>query len=159
MDVQEKGKSLASPEFKEKLGSLISYLVKHLGIKRLPTLKLVNSRGNAEKKWGLTGHYDHEKKQITVYITNRHDIDVLRSVSHEVVHHWQNERGTLHPENRGIQMNNGNDTKPHYAQENEWLRKRELEAYILGNILFRDHEDEQRYGPPSKEPLLPQPYD
>jgi hypothetical protein len=159
MDVKETGKQLATPEFKQKLASLTVYLVKHLGIKTLPTLRLVNSKENAEKRWGLTGYYDHEKRQITLYITGRHDTDILRSFSHECVHHWQNEHGTLHPEDMGINMNQDNHTGEHYAQNNLWLRKREMEAYLFGNLLFRDQEDEERYGPPLKEPLLPRPYD
>jgi len=160
MDVSEQEKTLTSPEFKKKLGSLLAYLVKHLQLKTLPSaLKLINSKKNADNPFGLTGHYDHKTHGITLYITDRHDTDILRSFAHEVIHHWQNERGVLHPEDSGVKMPIDNETKPHYAQENDWLRKREMEAYLFGNILFRDWQDEQRMGPPTKEPFLPQPYD
>ena len=123
------------------------------------SLKVINSKRNAEEKViGLTGHYDHQTKQITLYITDRHETDILRSFAHEVIHHWQNERGVLHPENKGVAMGD-NDAGPHYAQNNPWLRKREMEAYLFGNIIFRDWQDEQRMGPPPQEPFLPQPYD
>jgi hypothetical protein len=160
MDEKGNGKNLTSPEFKEKLGSLLTYLAHHLQLQTLPaSLKIINSRKNADNPFGLTGHYDHKTKQITLYITDRHDTDVLRSFAHEVIHHWQNERGVLHPEDNGAKMPVDNDTKPHYAQNNPWLRKREMEAYLFGNILFRDWQDEQRMGPPNGEPFLPQPYD
>lgn len=107
---------------------------------------------------GLTGHYDHKTKQITLYITDRHETDILRSYCHEMIHHWQNERGVLHPEDRGVQISSENDTQPHYAQNNLWLRQREMEAYLFGNILLRDWQDSIRYGPPLTEPFLPKPY-
>lgn len=158
MSEEIKSKELTSPEFKQKLGSLYSYMIKYLKINQHPLTKFVNSQSNSDNPFGFTGHYDHVKKIITVYITDRHDTDILRSFAHEVIHHWQNERGTLHPEKRGDykeDMPIDNRTKPHYAQENSWLRKREMEAYLLGNILFRDWQDEQRMGPPKLNPSLP----
>ena len=137
MDVQEKGKSLTSPEFKEKLGSLTSYLVKNLGIKRLPTLKLANSKKNADDILGYTGHYDNNTNQIVAYITDRHPKDILRTISHELIHCWQNEHGCLH-------SNTNND--PQYAQHDSQLRKMEEQAYLLGNILFRDWSDFYKHG-------------
>jgi len=159
MDETGSGKNLKSPEFKQKLASLFTYLTQHLQLQAAPaSLRLINSKRNADNPLGLTGHYDHSTKQITLYITDRHDTDILRSFAHEVIHHWQNERGVLHPEAKGVAMPD-NDTKPHYAQNNPWLRKREMEAYLFGNILFRDWQDEQRMGPPQVNPFLPQPYD
>lgn len=151
--------NITSPELKQKLGSLFAYLSRRLKIQQTPMLKMIDSHPNSENPFGLTGHYDHDKKLITLYVTDRHDTDILRSFAHEVIHHWQNERGTLHPESRGVEMPISNQTKPHYAQENPWLRKREMEAYLFGNILFRDWQDEQRMGPPKIPPTLPQPYD
>lgn len=164
MPEQGQSKELTSPEFKQKLASLLTYLIKHLQLREPPaSLKLVNSKKNADNPFGLTGHYDHDTKKITIYITDRHDTDVLRTFSHEVIHHWQNERGVLHPEDkhpdRTAEVEFDNSAKPHYAQNNSWLRKREMEAYLFGCILFRDWQDEQRMGPPQREPFLPQPYD
>src|ERR1035437_8877065 len=98
MDETGSGKNLTTPEFKQKLASLLTYLVQHLQLKEPPaSLKIINSKRNAEEKvMGLTGHYDHQTKQITLYITDRHETDILRSFAHEVIHHWQNERGVLH---------------------------------------------------------------
>ena len=154
------GSNLASPKLKKKLGSLTLYLVNHLGIQQLPSgLRLINSRQNADNDFGLTGHYDHTTRLITIYITDRHETDILRSFAHEMIHHWQNERGTLHPEDKGAEMGSNNDATPAYAQKNYWLRKREMEAYLFGCMLFRDWQDEQRYGAPPTKPVLPQPYD
>lgn len=151
--------SVTSAEFKQMIGSLYAYLIKKLGIKESPSLKIIDSKPNSEEPFGYTGYYDHTTKTITLYVTDRHDTDVLRTFSHEMVHHWQNERGTLHPEDRGVKMPDDNSGGENYAQQNPWLRKREMEAYIYGSLLFRDWQDEQRYGPPKTPTSLPQPYD
>ncbi len=131
MGEKRQSKKLMTPEFKQKLASLTVYLVKHLGIQKLPTLKFVNSKKNADDIFGFTGYYDHEKRQITIYITNRHPKDILRSYSHECIHHFQNEHGNL----------NSHANDPQYAQHDPHLRKMEMQAYLLGNILFRDFCD------------------
>lgn len=152
MSEQEYSSQLSSHEFKQKLASLYSYLATHLGIRQSPKVKLINSPSNAVNPFGFTGHYDDTDNSITLYITDRHDTDILRSFAHEIIHHWQNERGTLHQQGT-------TSANAHYAQENPWLRRREIEAYMFGNILFRDWQDEQRNGPPQTPPTLPQPLD
>jgi len=138
-------------DLRVRLASLYSYLASKLQIREVPKVVLTKNKQNSENPFGLTGYYDPDSKTIRLYVTDRHDTDILRSFAHEVIHHWQNENGTLHA--------NGNEpeTKAHYAQNDENLRKREMEAYLFGNILFRDWQDENRYGPPEKQPLMPQP--
>lgn len=148
----------ASPELKQKIASLYMYFSRHLGIQTPPSLTLTKSEKNAENPFGLTGNYDHVKNAIKIYVTDRHDTDILRSFAHELIHHWQNERGTLHPENDSNKLPIKHSTNPHYAQNDPWLRKREMEAYLFGNILFRDWQDENRSGPPQVQPQLPQPF-
>jgi len=142
----------ASPELKRQLGSLYMYLAKHLGI-RQPPAKIIFTKNqkNADNPFGLTAYYDHKEKTIRLYITDRHETDILRSFAHEVIHHWQNERGTLNPPGKPEPV------QKHYAQSDPNLRKREMEAYLFGNILFRDWQDENRYGAPATPPVLPQP--
>lgn len=142
---------LTDEKFRKKLGSLYRYLASHLQIKETPKLVLTNDAKNASNDFGMTGYYNDKEKSIRLYVTGRHDTDILRSFAHEVIHHWQSENGTLHPE--GQQSGTGE----HYAQNDTNLRKREMEAYLFGNILFRDWQDEQRYGPPKTAPLMPQP--
>jgi hypothetical protein len=57
----------------------------------------------------------------------------MRSVAHEVVHHAQNCRGEFD--------NAFNVGEEGYAQSDNHLRNMEKEAYLLGNMLFRDWED------------------
>jgi len=136
------------PELKQKLASLYSYLSKHLGIQEAPNVVLSKNKENADKEeLGLTGYYDHVTKTIKVFTTGRSPSDILRSFSHEIIHHWQNEHGMLDQQ--------GEKSAIHYAQEDPNLRKREYEAFLYGSILFRDWQDFHRYGPAKIENSLP----
>ena len=147
---KEQMSSADNKELKLKLASLYFYISKRLGIKETPKIKLTNSQKNADKKIkGLTGYYDHTTKTIKVYITERHEIDVLRSFCHELIHHFQNERGILNSNK------SSNNNQQHYAQNDLHLRKMEYQAFLLGSILFRDWQDQQKYGHLKIEPPLP----
>ena len=91
---------------------------------------------NAGNPLGKTAYYDPGKMAITLYITDRHPKDVLRSFSHELVHHKQNCEGCF--DKIGGDMGEG------YAQENPELRKLEEEAYLKGNLALRDWEDSKK---------------
>ncbi len=123
--------------FKSHLAQLFAYLQKELKLKTIPKVKLVSDEKNAEKVLGKTAYYDPSTKTIVLFITNRHMKDILRSFSHECVHFWDHERGVLNDEN-----SDHND--PQYAQHNEILRKAEMRAYLLGNMIFRDFEDQKK---------------
>ena len=105
---------------------------KRFGFKKPPSLNLVSDQKNAGKPLGKTAYYDPQSMSVTIYTDNRHTKDILRSLAHELVHHTQNENGML------------NDSGYHgagYAQKNKDLRKSEKEAYLKGNMCFRDWED------------------
>ena len=96
---------------------------------------------NAQQSLAKTAYYDPAEKLIVLYITDRHPKDILRSFSHELVHHAQNCRGDF------------KDTGPAgegYAQENPHLREMEREAYEQGNLIIRDWEDSIK----KKEPVM-----
>ena len=75
--------------FKSHLGSLFAYLQKELQLKTIPKVKLVSDDKNAAKVLGKTAYYDPDTRTIVLFTTDRHQKDVLRSFSHEVIHHWQ----------------------------------------------------------------------
>jgi hypothetical protein len=127
---------------------LSSYIAWRLGIKQMPSLILKRNVENAKKDFGYTGDYERINKRIRIFITDRHPNDVLRTFAHELIHHWQNERGVLQPSNEGSE-------NPSYAQNDDHLRKCEYEAYLFGNILFRDWQDANRHGSPATQPPLP----
>jgi hypothetical protein len=131
---------ISNEQLKQQAGKLLKYMMERLEIKSPPVrLVLKQSEENAKQPWAYTGNYEPETKTITLFITNRHHVDILRSFSHEVIHHWQNERGQL--QNRDELAND-----PQYAQKDEHMRKMEKQAYLLGNIIFRDFEDIERHG-------------
>ena len=117
--------------------NLMGYCGNKLGFKRPPSLFIQDDGQNAKNILGKTAYYDPSNKVITVFYTGRHPKDVLRSITHELVHHMQYLRGDF---DQDI------DFGPGYAQKNDHLRKMEAEAYLLGNMMFRDWEDGIKYG-------------
>jgi hypothetical protein len=103
-----------------------------VNIKKAPSLFLKNDVENSNKLFGRTAYYSPNDESIVLYITNRHPKDILRSYCHELIHHIQNERGDLMK---------GDASSPNYAQEDDHMRKMEMEAYLKGNLLLRDFED------------------
>jgi len=114
--------------------NLLPYMQKQIGFNRPPTINFVDDPINAQNPFGKTAFYDPQLMEITVYTTGRHPKDIMRSVAHEVIHHAQNCRGQLDPQRMG-------EASEGYAQKNPYLRKLEEEAYLLGNMTFRDWED------------------
>ena len=112
--------------------SFFPFAQKQLGFKRPPKLFFVNDKQNAGDVLGKTAYYEPETETIKVYVTNRHPKDVLRSFSHELVHHAQNCRGDF---------DNDTVTEEGYAQSDPHLREMEREAYERGNMIFRDYCD------------------
>jgi hypothetical protein len=81
---------------------------------------------------GKTAFYDPAKMSVTLYINGRHPKDIMRSLSHELIHHTQNCNG---------QFDNVGEMGEGYAQNDEHLREMERQAYEEGNLCFRDWED------------------
>jgi hypothetical protein len=117
--------------FKQALASLTKYMLDQgLNVSPLPKLKIINNDSkNAENILGRTAHYDPNDRSITLYTLNRHPKDVLRSYSHEMIHRIQDNEGRL---------NNVNTTN---TNEDSNLQELEKEAYLNGNIIFRNWED------------------
>jgi hypothetical protein len=127
-------------ETEELYHGLGHFAQKKFGFKKPPTLHLVSDGDNASKPLGKTAYYDPQGMAVTIYTDNRHTKDILRSLAHELVHHTQNENGML------------NDTGYHgvgYAQKNKDLRQSEKEAYLKGNMCFRDWEDSLKQSKPT----------
>ena len=105
-------------------------------IQQAPKLILSKDEKNADMLFGRTAFYQPDTQTIVVYTTNRHPKDILRSYCHELIHHVQNERGDLKM---------GDASNPKYAQDDDHMRKMEMEAYLKGNLLLRDFEDNFKY--------------
>lgn len=114
------------------IGDLAAHIQDAMKFKSMPAITMQDDDENADALLGKTAQYDPQNKVITVYVTRRHPKDIMRSIAHEFIHHAQNERGEF--ENMGS-VGEG------YAQADEHLRNMEKEAYLQGNMCFRDWED------------------
>jgi len=119
-------------EIEDLLQDLFSFSQNRHGFKKPVTLNLMSDESNTSPL-GKTAHYDPSTMEIVVYVDGRHPKDIMRSFSHELVHHNQNENGMFD----SITGESGDG----YAQSNPHLRKMEKEAYLQGNMCFRDWED------------------
>jgi hypothetical protein len=101
-----------------------------MNIKPYPTLKIINNDfKNAENMLGKTAYYDPTNCSITLYTLNRHPKDILRSYAHEMIHRMQDNECRL----KNITTTNTN--------EDGDLKELEEEAYLKGNMCFRNWED------------------
>lgn len=105
---------------------------KRMGFKKPPRIFLRDDPKNAQNPLGKTAYYDPQGMSVTLYINGRHPKDIMRSLSHELVHHTQNCNGEFAGD---TEMGEG------YAQNDEHLREMERQAYEQGNLCFRDWED------------------
>ena len=117
---------------KEALGEVYKVAKEQYNFENTPKLILRQDQNNANNILGKTAYYNPADMSIVLYITDRHPKDICRSFSHELVHHHQNERGDLEM---------GDASSPTYAQDDKHMRRMEMEAYLKGNMLFRDWED------------------
>lgn len=119
---------------KELIQKFYPYAKNTLGFEHPVRVIMRKDAENAENPLGKTAYYDPENKLIVLYVTNRHPKDILRSFSHELVHHAQNCRGDLE----------GLTTAGHYAEDGKG-REIEEEAYLQGNLNVRDWEDSIKF--------------
>lgn len=108
------------------------YSQKRLGFNKPVDIKLRSDIDNSVNPLGKTAYYDPAGMEIVLYTDNRHPKDLLRSFSHELVHHAQNCRG---------EFDKIGEVGEGYAQKDDHLREMEKEAYLEGNMILRDWED------------------
>ena len=119
-------------ELKEALGEIFKKAREQFDIQNVPSLHLKQDEENAQGIFRKTAYYSPADMSVVLYVTNRHPKDICRSFAHELIHHVQHERGDLEM---------GDASSPTYAQDDKHMRKMEMEAYLKGNLLFRDWED------------------
>ena len=110
----------------------LPFAQQRMGFNKPVSINFLSDPENAKNPLGKTAYYDPNDMKIVVFVDKRHLKDIMRSLSHELVHHTQNCRGDLKGDNY---------TGPGYAQKDKHMRKMEGEAYLHGNLCFRDWED------------------
>ena len=112
--------------------SLIEFMREQgLKIDPLPEIEL-----NPEEQDGIfvkTGYYSPDEKKVVVFIDQRHPKDVLRTVAHEFIHHMQN-----------LQDPNKDWGGAGDLEADRKLRGIEGEAFLLGNIIFREWTEKMK---------------
>ena len=112
------------------IGSILEYMLDQgMKIHPLPEVKIRYDEQEANDFFGKTAYYDPNKKEVILYAMGRLPKDVCRSFTHEMIHHMQNIEGRL----GHIGTSNTN--------EDGHLQDIEKEAYLKGNMTFRNWED------------------
>ena len=112
------------------MASILEYMVDEgMKITPLPEVKIRKDITESSNFFGKTAYYDPTNKEVVLYVEGRHPKDVMRSFVHEMIHHKQNLEGRL----GNIGTTNTN--------EDDHLLEIEKEAYLEGNITFRNWED------------------
>jgi hypothetical protein len=117
------------------INEFMPFAQERMGFQKVPRIFLRDDPENAKNPLGKTAFYDPDQMSVTLYIHGRHPKDVMRSLSHELVHHTQNCNG---------QFKNTSDMGEGYAQNDPHLREMEREAYEKGNLCIRDWEDTRK---------------
>ena len=119
-----------TPSYTKYIASVLEYMIDEgMKITPLPNIKTVKDEANASDFFGRTAYYDPNEKEVVLYTQGRHPKDIVRSFTHEMIHHMQNLEGRL----GNINTQNTN--------EDDHLMEIEKEAYLKGNITFRNWED------------------
>lgn len=118
-------------DYKQQIKDLTKYMLNQgKNIKPLPKVIFKHSNSsNAQNFFGKTAYYDPNSVSIVLYTEGRHPKDIVRSFSHEMVHHTQNLENRL-----------GNIYTTNTTEDNSLLDL-EKEAYLEGNITFRNWTD------------------
>ena len=118
-------------DIKQKIKDLTQHMLdKGMNIRPLPKVIFKhNDVPNAKEFMGTTAYYDPNTMTIVLYTEGRHPKDIVRSFSHEMVHHTQNIEDRL----GDIQTTN--------TQEDDHLDKIEQEANLIGTMTFRNWTD------------------
>lgn len=117
-------------EYTPYIASLLEYMIDQgMKVVPLPEVTIKRDETEASNFFGKTAYYDPIEKRVVLHIAKRHPKDVMRSFTHEMIHHIQNLEGRL----ENITTSNTN--------EDDYLQEIEKEAYLNGNITFRNWED------------------
>jgi len=128
--ISTKGKDNSKFDYTPYMGSILEYMIEQgMKIQPLPEIKIKRDLVEASDFFGKTAYYKPDKKEVVVYTQSRHPKDVMRSFTHEMVHHMQNIEGRL------------GSISTYNTNESNELLEIEKEAYLLGNITFRNWED------------------
>ena len=108
------------------LADFLPLAMKEIGLDHLPKIKLVSEVPDSSQP--TFGNYNHNTKIICLAIRQRHPLDIIRTLAHELTHYRQGTEHELGPESgntgspeeneahevAGIIMRNFNKAHPKY---------------------------------------------
>jgi hypothetical protein len=123
-------------DVKGKIMQLTQHMLdKGYNIEPLPTVEFVDGDSdNARDFLGKTAYYNPENQTITLFTEGRHPKDIVRSFSHEMIHHIQYLEDRL------------GDITTTNTQEDDNLNNIEAEANLKGTMTFRNWTDSLNEG-------------
>jgi len=74
-------------QFLEMFEKFLPIAMKELNLKKLP--KMVFEKKIEDSSQPTFGQYVNNEKTLYVALSNRHPVDILRTIAHELVHYWQ----------------------------------------------------------------------
>ena len=107
---------------------IVKFLRTKMDIDPLPKIRLDQTPNPEVELFIKTGYYEPSENRLVLFIDNRHIKDILRTFCHEMVHRNQN---LIDPEGFAAKTSN----LP--LAEDEELKQIESEAFLYGNLLFR----------------------
>ena len=116
---------------KGKIMQLTQHMLdKGMNIEPLPKVEFIDGDSdNARDFLGKTAYYNPENQTITLFTEGRHPKDIVRSFSHEMIHHIQNLENRL------------GDVLTTNTMEDDNIDKLEQEANLKGTMTFRNWTD------------------
>lgn len=159
MKIQEllEGKG-SKPDLIEILQAFLPFAVKELNLPSIPKIKLHLHLGNDDQP--SFGRFNNETHVIDIAIEDRHPLDILRTLAHELVHYKQElevgldstsgetgspEENQAH-ELAGIVMRHFNKANPQFFQSDAI----NLEENFADGRNPQDKGDAKRHGVPTK---------
>ncbi len=144
----------SKPDLIEILRAFLPFAVNELKLSSVPKIKLHLHLGHDEQP--SFGSFNNETKIIDVAIEDRHPLDILRTLAHEMVHYKQEEETGLRPgagetgspeegeahELAGIVMRNFNKAHPEFFKSDAI----NLEENFADGRNPQDKGDSKRHG-------------
>jgi len=127
--VRQEGEKL-NFDYTPYMSSILEHMIDEgMNIIPLPEVKIRKDIAESANFFGRTAYYNPNENTIVLYTHNRHPKDVMRSFVHEMIHHTQNLEGRI------------KEIRTADTNESNILLELEKEAYLQGNITFRNWED------------------
>jgi putative chitinase len=131
----------------EIIKDFLDFSAARLGLKKLPKITLITNTDHAVRRKSFGGYGSGE---IEIMIANRHIMDVMRTLAHELVHYKQDMAGVLTPDSGRDGSEHENEANARAAVIMRLWAKMNPELFDRAAILAEDREYDLEEGLASK---------